>query len=148
LVRACEEQFLFQTQKFFLAGKRASGTFAALSRSFFVQPPFSLGLAGFFFFFFLALRVRNNSRRRNPPHAKRMNAMQTRPIALVCASNQNRSVEAHGFLLREGYTNLSSFGTSNKCKLPGPSIDKPNVYPFGTPYAKIYEDLKRQDPDL
>lgn len=69
-------------------------------------------------------------------------------IALVCASNQNRSVEAHYTLLTKGYRNLYSFGTSRECKLPGPSIDKPNVYAFGTPYRKIYEDLKAQNPEL
>ncbi len=69
-------------------------------------------------------------------------------IALICASNQNRSVEAHATLLNKGYKHVFSYGTSNQCKLPGPSIDKPNVYNFGTPYKKIYEDLKRQNPEL
>lgn len=71
-----------------------------------------------------------------------------RKIALVCASNQNRSVETHALLLSKGYKNVFSFGTSGTTKLPGPSIDKPNIYPFGTPYRKIYDDLKRQNPDL
>jgi RNA polymerase II subunit A C-terminal domain phosphatase SSU72 len=69
-------------------------------------------------------------------------------IALVCASNQNRSVEAHALFLSKGIKNVYSFGTSGKCKLPGPSIDKPNIYPFGTPYKKIYEDLKSQNSEL
>jgi RNA polymerase II subunit A C-terminal domain phosphatase SSU72 len=69
-------------------------------------------------------------------------------IALVCASNQNRSVEAHALLLSKGYRNIYSYGTSQKCKLPGPSIDRPNVYAFGTPYRQIYEDLKLQNPEL
>jgi RNA polymerase II subunit A C-terminal domain phosphatase SSU72 len=69
-------------------------------------------------------------------------------VALVCASNQNRSVEAHAALLNKGYKNIFSYGTSDKCKLPGPSIDKPNIYNFGTPYKKIYDDLRRQNPDL
>ncbi len=69
-------------------------------------------------------------------------------IALVCASNQNRSVEAHALLVSKGFRNVYSYGTSGKCKLPGPSIDKPNIYPFGTPYRKIYDDLKHQNADL
>ena len=71
-------------------------------------------------------------------------------IALICASNQNRSMEAHALLLNKGFNtkNIHSYGTSQQCKLPGPSIDKPNIYNFGTPYRKIYEDLRRQNPEL
>mmetsp|Transcript_16864 Transcript_16864/g.23468 ORF Transcript_16864/g.23468 Transcript_16864/m.23468 type:complete len:96 (-) Transcript_16864:2926-3213(-) len=61
-------------------------------------------------------------------------------VALVCASNQNRSVEAHALLLSKGFRKLRSFGTSHNCKLPGPSIDKPNIYPFGTPYKKFLKN--------
>jgi RNA polymerase II subunit A C-terminal domain phosphatase SSU72 len=69
-------------------------------------------------------------------------------VAFVCASNQNRSMEAHALLKSKGYKNVRSFGTSMQCKLPGPRIDKPNIYPFGTPYKKIYEELKTQNPEL
>jgi len=73
---------------------------------------------------------------------------QKRNIALVCASNQNRSVEAHALLLSKGHESVRSFGTSHTCKLPGPSLDKPNIYPFGTSYKRIFEELKQQNLEL
>eukprot|EP01133_Synstelium_polycarpum_P008948 gene8948-10494_t len=69
-------------------------------------------------------------------------------LAMVCASNQNRSVEAHNLFINKGYKNVRSFGTSAHCKLPGPSIDKPNIFAFGTPYTAIHESLRQQNPDL
>jgi len=66
---------------------------------------------------------------------------------MVCASNVNRSMEAHALLKKQGYT-VESFGVGGHVKLPGPSAQEPNVYTFGTPYAHIYEDLKKKDTDL
>eukprot|EP00200_Dunaliella_tertiolecta_P002138 CAMPEP_0202346016 /NCGR_PEP_ID=MMETSP1126-20121109/4991_1 /ASSEMBLY_ACC=CAM_ASM_000457 /TAXON_ID=3047 /ORGANISM="Dunaliella tertiolecta, Strain CCMP1320" /LENGTH=182 /DNA_ID=CAMNT_0048937371 /DNA_START=293 /DNA_END=838 /DNA_ORIENTATION=+ len=56
-------------------------------------------------------------------------------------------MEAHALLQREGFE-VQSFGVGAHVKLPGSSAREPNVYPFGTPYRVIYEDLKRKDPDL
>ena len=33
-------------------------------------------------------------------------------------------------------------------RMPGPSVDKPNTYPFGTPYAQMLEELKDKDKKL
>jgi RNA polymerase II subunit A C-terminal domain phosphatase SSU72 len=68
-------------------------------------------------------------------------------FAMVCASNMNRSMEAHALLARKGF-DVKSYGTSGQVKLPGPSLDKPNIYTFGTPYALILNDLKRKDAAL
>ncbi|KAL2478837.1 Ssu72-like family protein [Forsythia ovata] len=67
--------------------------------------------------------------------------------AMVCSSNQNRSMEAHALLKREGF-DVSSYGTGQHVKLPGPSLREPNVYDFGTPYKHMLEDLRRKDPEL
>lgn len=67
--------------------------------------------------------------------------------AMVCSSNQNRSMEAHSLLKRHGL-DVSSYGTGAHVKLPGPSLREPNVYDFGTPYKFMYDDLRRKDPDL
>lgn len=65
-------------------------------------------------------------------------------IAVVCSSNMNRSMEAHARLKNKGF-NVRSFGTGDKIKLPGPSINQPNVYEFGTSYEFIHQDLSKKD---
>ncbi|WOL11864.1 putative glucuronosyltransferase [Canna indica] len=67
--------------------------------------------------------------------------------AMVCSSNQNRSMEAHALLKRQGF-DVSSYGTGAHVKLPGPSLREPNVYDFGTPYKYMHDELRRKDPDL
>jgi len=66
---------------------------------------------------------------------------------MVCASNQNRSMEAHALLQREGFK-VESYGTGTSVKLPGPSAKEPNVYAFGTPYKQILDELTKKDPSL
>lgn len=68
----------------------------------------------------------------------------------VCASNNNRSMEAH-LRLSTAPTSFPviSFGTGSLVRLPGPSITQPNVYSFNTTsYNQMYEELHGKDERL
>ncbi|CAI9181195.1 unnamed protein product [Rangifer tarandus platyrhynchus] len=67
-------------------------------------------------------------------------------IAVVCSSNQNRSMEAHNVLSKRGFS-VRSFGTGEKVKPLGPTRDRPNVYDFRTTYEEMYKDLLRKDKE-
>jgi RNA polymerase II subunit A C-terminal domain phosphatase SSU72 len=51
------------------------------------------------------------------------------------------------FFSKRGY-NVRSFGTGNQVKLPGATLDRPNIYDFNTTYDEMYRDLMRKDPEL
>ncbi|XP_051830399.1 RNA polymerase II subunit A C-terminal domain phosphatase SSU72-like [Antechinus flavipes] len=68
-------------------------------------------------------------------------------VAVVCSSNQNRSMEAHRILKKRGFR-VRSFGTGTSVKLPGPTADQPNVYDFKMTYHQMYNDLLKKDQEL
>ncbi|RYP62237.1 hypothetical protein DL769_007391 [Monosporascus sp. CRB-8-3] len=66
----------------------------------------------------------------------------------VCASNQNRSMEAHLRLSQANYP-VISFGTGSLVRLPGPSITQPNVYQFNkVSYDAMFKELNDKDQRL
>ncbi|CAF1102635.1 unnamed protein product [Adineta steineri] len=68
-------------------------------------------------------------------------------FAVVCSSNQNRSMEAHNFMSKRGLL-VKSYGSGQQVKLPGTSLEKPNVYTFDTSYEYMYKDLYKKDTNF
>ncbi|KAI9692461.1 MAG: RNA polymerase II subunit A C-terminal domain phosphatase [Bathelium mastoideum] len=68
----------------------------------------------------------------------------------VCASNNNRSMEAHLRLSSPPHSYpVLSFGTGSLVRLPGPSLNQPNVYHFNTTsYNAMHSELLAKDPRL
>jgi len=67
-------------------------------------------------------------------------------FACVCASNVNRSMEGHRVLKRNNY-NVSSYGTNELIKIPGPN-NSPMSYDFGTTYQEILDDMDKKSREF
>jgi len=81
------------------------------------------------------------------PYPSHLEIMTSLRFAMVCASNMNRSMEAHNLLKNNSFA-VGSYGVGQHVKLPGASAREPNVYEFGTPYKAIYEDLSSKNSEL
>lgn len=55
----------------------------------------------------------------------------------------NRSMATHLALKNNGF-NVQSFGTATQVRLPSPD-GKDHAFPFGTPYAKMLKELRRNN---
>lgn len=85
-----------------------------------------------------------------PPSAATPDTSYKLKFCTVCASNNNRSMEAHKRLSSaERQYPVISFGTGSYVRLPGPTISQPQVYNFNTTsYDKMFNELQAQDKKL
>merc|ERR1711904_471769 len=66
---------------------------------------------------------------------------------MICVSNMNRSMGAHLRLLRFGFR-VESYGIGVDVKLPGPTPNETNIFPFGTPYNIIKRSLQHRNQEI
>ncbi|KAG0159048.1 hypothetical protein PDIDSM_6568 [Penicillium digitatum] len=92
----------------------------------------------------------SNPSPRNSQPGQRSHRLVQAQVCTVCASNNNRSMEAHLQLSgAPAAFPVISFGTGSLVRLPGPSITQPNVYSFNTTsYNQMYEELAGKDERL
>lgn len=67
-------------------------------------------------------------------------------LAVSCAMNQNRSMQTHDLFMKRGIE-IRSFGTNPVIKLPGETMDSPNIYGFDCTYREIFDDLCRKNEE-
>lgn len=97
----------------------------------------------------IASRPKLNGKKAGHPTAAEDSSFKLK-FCTVCASNNNRSMEAHLRLTTSPspYPTIS-FGTGSLVRLPGPSISQPNVYAFNTTsYQSMYDELSSKDQRL
>lgn len=57
-------------------------------------------------------------------------------------------ISCYLFLASKKGFDVKSYGVGSMVKLPGASVNEPMVYPFGTAYETMYQDLYNKDPHL
>ncbi|XP_019879836.1 RNA polymerase II subunit A C-terminal domain phosphatase SSU72-like [Aethina tumida] len=66
-------------------------------------------------------------------------------VAVVCASNMNRSMAIHNVLLDIPNLHVRSYGIANKICIPGDQPHTSNIYDFGVTYDEIFKELKQKN---
>ncbi len=58
-----------------------------------------------------------------------------------------RGIQEYLPLLTEATSQVESYGTGQKVKLPGQTAHEPIVFDFGTPYAAMLKDLQQRSEE-